>query len=40
VAAAAAVGVATARATVWSNFDPCALLERLIRIGNNTQEAV
>jgi hypothetical protein len=26
-------------AEAWANFDPCALLERLIRIGNNTQEA-
>jgi hypothetical protein len=30
---------APTEAEAWANFDPCALLERLIRIGNNTQEA-
>jgi hypothetical protein len=46
-AVAAATGAATAaaevaevaRAEAWANFDPCALLERLIRIDNNTQGA-
>jgi hypothetical protein len=31
---------AMAEATAWSNFDPCGLLERLVKIGNNAQEAV
>jgi hypothetical protein len=33
-AAARAAEVAT-----WADFDPCGLLERLIRIDNNAQEA-
>jgi hypothetical protein len=33
----AAEAAEVARAEAWSNFDPCELLERLIRIGNNTQ---
>jgi hypothetical protein len=37
-AAAAAMSVA-ARATAWSDFDPCGLLERLIKIDNNAQGA-
>jgi hypothetical protein len=35
--AARAAGVAD---DVWANFDPCGLLERLIKIDNNAQEAV
>jgi hypothetical protein len=35
VAAGVAAGVAA-----WANFDPCGLLERLIKIDNNAQEAV
>jgi hypothetical protein len=31
---------ADAWATIWVNFDPCGLLERLIKIDNNVQEAV
>jgi hypothetical protein len=34
VAAGVAAGVAA-----WANFDPCGLLERLIKIDNNAQEA-
>jgi hypothetical protein len=30
---------ADAWATIWVNFDPCGLLERLIKIDNNVQEA-
>jgi hypothetical protein len=36
---ARATAWAPTEAEAWANFDPCALLERLIRIGNNTQEA-
>jgi hypothetical protein len=43
VEAAEATGAARATgaewATAWSNFDPCGLLERLIKIDNNAQEA-
>jgi hypothetical protein len=38
--AAAAGAAADAWATTWANFDPCGLLERLIKIDNNVQEAV
>jgi hypothetical protein len=38
--AAAAGAAADAWATTWANFDPCGLLERLIKIDNNAQEAV
>jgi hypothetical protein len=40
--AAAEVAWATAavEAEAWANFDPCGLLERLIKIDNNAQEAV
>jgi hypothetical protein len=39
--AAAEVAWATAavEAEAWANFDPCGLLERLIKIDNNAQEA-
>jgi hypothetical protein len=37
--AAAAGAAADAWATTWANFDPCGLLERLIKIDNNAQEA-
>ena len=30
---------ATAEATTWAKFDPCALLERLIKIDNNGRGA-
>jgi hypothetical protein len=36
-AGAAAEVAEVARAEAWADFDPCELLERLIRIGNNTQ---
>jgi pyruvate/2-oxoglutarate dehydrogenase complex dihydrolipoamide acyltransferase (E2) component len=39
-AAAVAAVEAAARATAWADFDPCGLLERLIRIGNNAQENI
>jgi hypothetical protein len=38
-AAAAEAEEVAARATAWANFDPCGLLERLIKIDNNAQEA-
>jgi hypothetical protein len=37
--AARATAWAPTEAEAWADFDPCELLERLIRIGNNTQEA-
>ena len=37
--AAAAAEAEVARATAWANFDPCELLERLIKIGSNAQGA-
>jgi hypothetical protein len=37
--AAAAGAAADAWATTWANFDPCGLLERLIKIDNNAQRA-
>jgi hypothetical protein len=37
--AAHRVARAAAWATAWADFDPCGLLERLIKIDNNAQEA-
>ena len=39
-AAAKAARAAAVAGEAWSNFDPCGLLEQLIKIGNNTQETV
>jgi hypothetical protein len=38
--AARAAEEATAEATAWANFDPCGLLERLIKIDSNAQGAI
>ena len=39
LAAMAAREAGAARADAWANFDPCGLLERLIKIDSNAQEA-
>jgi hypothetical protein len=38
-AAARSARAEAARAGAWANFDPCGLLERLIKIDTNAQEA-
>jgi S-formylglutathione hydrolase FrmB len=38
-AARAAMWAGSVEADVWANFDPYGLLERLIKIDNNAQEA-
>ena len=38
-AAAEAARAAATGADAWANFDPCGLLERLVKIDNNAQEA-
>ena len=40
VAASAAAWAGSVEADVWANFDPCGVLERLIRIDNNAQENI
>jgi hypothetical protein len=38
-AGAAVEAVEAVEAGAWANFDPCGLLERLVKIDNNAQEA-